>query len=390
MWSADGQFIYYVSEFHGTPANIVRAARQRFRPTTRPSSRCRSPSTRTTPSAGPASAATATGSSTSAAPTSGWSRTKEGSQPRKLAIEVHADDKSNTEQRRDVHQRRHRVRPVARREARRLRRPRQAVPACRSAPTPRSTQTDQYGRLNDHGIAWAPDGSKIIFVSDRERPRGHLLCWRPTTPSIRSSPRPTKFKATQLTDTRDGRRRRVSPPTASASPSSRRQTVDDEPRRQRSESDRQRARSSTTNGRPTANGSSTPAGTARSPANCTSSRRRTDRGEPGPQHHPLRHLQRRRDLEPRRQEDRLPRATAAAATARFTCCRLQKPVAPGVSERSGAATVDIDWDDIHLRAEPVRRSPSSEAAISPDGTQDGLPRRISAATCGWPARTAAR
>ena len=25
MWSADGQYVYYVSEFYGTPANIVRS-----------------------------------------------------------------------------------------------------------------------------------------------------------------------------------------------------------------------------------------------------------------------------------------------------------------------------------------------------------------------------
>ena len=48
--------------------------------------------------------------------------------PRKLAIEVNADDKSNTETHRHLHQRRHRVRPLAGREARGLRRPRRAVP----------------------------------------------------------------------------------------------------------------------------------------------------------------------------------------------------------------------------------------------------------------------
>ena len=45
------------------------------------------------------------------------------------------------------------------------------------------------GPANDHDAAWAPDGSKIIFISDRN---GHedLYLLEPMTPSIPSSPRP--------------------------------------------------------------------------------------------------------------------------------------------------------------------------------------------------------
>ena len=62
---------------------------------------------------------------------------------------------------------RDRVRPVARREARRLRRPRPDVSSARcpaGGQATRLTDSPAY----DHGIAWAPDGKKIVFASDRD------------------------------------------------------------------------------------------------------------------------------------------------------------------------------------------------------------------------------
>jgi tricorn protease len=50
---------------------------------------------------------------------------------------------------------------------------------------------------------------------------------------------------------------------------------------------------------------------------------------------------------------------------------LQKPAAPNVNERSlfGGSGVSIDWDDIHLRAEQAAPVPAWTAAISPDGSK---------------------
>ncbi len=51
---------------------------------------------------------------------------------------------------------------------------------------------------------------------------------------------------------------------------------------------------------------------------------------------------------------------------------LQKPAAPGVNERSGifsGSGVSIDWEDIHLRAEMAAPMPALTAAISPDGSK---------------------
>ncbi len=199
--------------------------------------RSRSPSTRTTASAGPASAPTASGSSTSAAPTCGSSPPARAT-PRKLAIEVNADDKANPEQ----------------------------LQVFTSGATEFALSADEkyiafavHGELfrmsvgpnakavqltdgpsNDHGAAWAPDGSKIIFVSDRN---GHedLYLLEADDPEHPKLTEAHQFKVTQLTNTPEAeigvsfspeRQARRLPP--------RRQAVDHEPRRQRCQGGRRR------------------------------------------------------------------------------------------------------------------------------------------------------
>ena len=106
MWSADGQFIFYVSEVFGTPANIVR-----------------------TDAAGKSKPVQITfhkDDSVRQARISGngewivyecgpdlWVVSAKGGPPRKLAIEVHADDKTNTERTDDLHPRHDRVSPCS-------------------------------------------------------------------------------------------------------------------------------------------------------------------------------------------------------------------------------------------------------------------------------------
>ncbi len=51
---------------------------------------------------------------------------------------------------------------------------------------------------------------------------------------------------------------------------------------------------------------------------------------------------------------------------------LQKPAAPGVSDSSSilrGSTVSIDWEDIHLRVEPAAPMPAVTGCISPDGSK---------------------
>ena len=118
-----------------------------------------------------------------------------------------------------------------------------------------------------------------------------------------------------------------------------------------------------------------PAWTARSPASCSSSRPTGRRRRTRPQHHALRHLQRRRHLEPRRQQARLPQPAPRQRPDRRTSCRCKSRPSPG--SPPSAARPDIDWDDIHLRVEqpasdvrPTKAPSRPTAARSPSATAD--------------------
>ncbi len=86
----------------------------------------------------------------------------------------------------------------------------------------------------DHGIAWAPDNSKILFLSDRD---GHenIYLLEADDPEHPKFVEAHRFKTTQLTHIHEAASASPSRRTASASLSPRRQAVDDEPRRQRPE-----------------------------------------------------------------------------------------------------------------------------------------------------------
>jgi tricorn protease len=197
MWSADGQALYYVSEYHGH-SNIVRR-----------------PLNLSTPSSSkPIQVTKHTEESVRRARISRngewivyecgpdlWVvSTREGAKPRKLAIEVNADDKSNPE----------RVVTFTRGVTEFSMGPdeRFLVFAIHGklfrtpvGSHPKPTQIT-FGSSNDHGAVWSPDGSKIIFISDRN---GHddLYLLEADDPDHPKLTEAHKFKVTQLTDTRE-------------------------------------------------------------------------------------------------------------------------------------------------------------------------------------------
>src|SRR5262245_40306121 len=157
MWSRDGQYLYYVSEFFGTPANVVRqdaAGKSK-------------PQLVTFHKDDGVRRARISGNGEWIVYECGtdlWVvSTYEGIPPRKLAIEVHADDKANTE----------RIETFTRGASEfALSRDEKHVafvvhgelflmPIAGGKAT-RLTENPAF----DHSIAWSPDSKKIIFASD--------------------------------------------------------------------------------------------------------------------------------------------------------------------------------------------------------------------------------
>jgi tricorn protease len=201
MWSADGQTLFYVSECHGTAANIVRL------PISAISS---GPGGKRIDTIHPVQVTHHDQDSVRRARISAngawivyecgpdlWVvSTADGATPRKLAIQVYADDKTNPEEVRTLTSGATEFALTADDKfvafavhGKLFRMPVQA-----SAKAVQMTD----GPSNDHNIAWAPDGSKIIFISDRN---GHenLYLLEANDPEHPKFTEAHRFKTTQLT-----------------------------------------------------------------------------------------------------------------------------------------------------------------------------------------------
>jgi tricorn protease len=201
MWSADGQRLYYVSEVFGTPANLVR---QDVNSASKPVL------VTTTKDGKPFH----TSDGVRLARISGDGKwivyecgadlwivsTAPGSTPRRLAIEAYADDKTNPERTVTFSSRatefalsrdEHHVAFVVHGEL--------FVKPVGGDPHVRRLTNHP---ANDHGIAWSPDGMKIIFLSDRNGYED-LYLLESDDPDHRKVAEAHQFKVKQLTNTRE-------------------------------------------------------------------------------------------------------------------------------------------------------------------------------------------
>jgi tricorn protease len=197
MWSPDGQTLYYVSEFHGTPANIVKQSVAGKRKPEQLTFHKEEGVRRGRISRNGEWIVYECGADLWVVSTKGGLGRPAPSAPRKLAIEVHADDKTNTERTITFTQgatefaisadEKHVAFVV---HGQIFLMPMAGGKAARVTDTP----------ANNHGVAWAPDSKKIIFASDRNGYED-LYLLEPDDPDHPELVKAHKFKVKQLTKT---------------------------------------------------------------------------------------------------------------------------------------------------------------------------------------------
>jgi tricorn protease len=366
MWSADGRTIFYVSEYFGTPANIVKkpADSSQGVPPVQVTQHTEDGVRRARISHNGEWIVYECG------PELWVVGTRDGAKPRKLAIEVFADDKANPE----------RVETFTRGANEFVPSPDekhvafavhgnlflQSI-ALQPGKAVRLTETS----ANDHGIAWAPDGSKILFLSDRDG-KEDIYLLQANDPEHPKFVEAHQFKVTRLTDTPDaevglsftpdGKRvgflRSGKLWTMKPDGSDQKVLVDDVhvfdyewspdskwvvyARRDGSFASELYVIPST-------------GATKENPArNIT--RYATFNG----------------DMTWSADGRMICFLSERRGPANLFVLPLQKPAGQGVSERPASVTfpvVDFDWDDLHLRARAAAPVTVSEAAISPDGSK---------------------
>ncbi len=194
MWAPDGKTLYYVSECWGTPANIVRRPLEGTAKAQLVTFHKDDAVRRARISAGGEWIVYECG------PDLYVISTREGSRPRKLAIEVHADDKTNTERTVTFTRGASEFAPAPDEKhiafvvhGELFLMPRTGGKATRLTDSP----------AYDHGITWAPDSKRIIFLSDRN---GHEDFYAlESDPPDQKLGAAQRFKVKQLTDSAEAK-----------------------------------------------------------------------------------------------------------------------------------------------------------------------------------------
>jgi tricorn protease len=195
MWSPDGKTLYYVSDELNRVANIVKVSfgagidPEKTRPTA---------VTRHTDEAVRKARISRDGKWIvyECGPDLWITGTGDGASPRKLAIEVHTDDKSNTERMETftANATEFTLSPDERHMVFAVHGELFLMATTPGARTRRLTTSN----VNNHGASWAPDGSAIVFVSDRD---GHENVYKleAADPVGAKLTQAVSYKTTQLT-----------------------------------------------------------------------------------------------------------------------------------------------------------------------------------------------
>jgi tricorn protease len=197
MLSPDGKKLYYVSEVQGGPANIVY---QELNTTTAPPTPSGSPRPLTQHKDDAVRKARLSGNGEWIVYECGgdlWVVSTRDGQTRKLAIEVHADEKTNSERTetftRDVTE--YALSPDENTIAFVVHGDVFAMPT-KGGKANRLTNTPAV----EHGLAWSPDNKKLLFVSDRTGVED-LYLLESDDPDTTDLSRASKFKTRALTNT---------------------------------------------------------------------------------------------------------------------------------------------------------------------------------------------
>jgi tricorn protease len=198
MWSADGQMVYYVSEVFSTSnpavANIVKQDVTGRTPPQLVTHHIEDTVRKARISANGEWIVYECGADL-------WIvSTKEPQSPRKLAIEVHADDKTNTEKTLTLTKGmlEYALSPDEKYVAFTVHGELFLMPTQPNAKVTRLTKSPSF----DHAMAWSPDMQKLVFASDRN---GHedLYLLEANDPEHKKFVEAHVFKVTQLTNTAD-------------------------------------------------------------------------------------------------------------------------------------------------------------------------------------------
>jgi tricorn protease len=190
MWAADGETVYYVSEVFGSPANIVRHSLTAGAKPEQLTFHKEDGVRRARISANGEWIVYECGPDI-------WITSTRGSPPRKLAIEVHADDKTNIERKQTYTSgaTEYAVSPDEKHIAFVVHGDIFLVPISGG----KATQLTDHPAY-DHGIAWAPDAKSMLFLSDRNG-RENIFELTPDDPEHPELVKAHKFKVKQITKT---------------------------------------------------------------------------------------------------------------------------------------------------------------------------------------------